>query len=335
MKQRGFRYCSTCSTKLQKRGLTAAGTQRWYCSHCVNSATKPRPDLSRAFTLERFVHQLLGKVSQSELTLPSRTWREDTAWCWDMSPPMPQTGEIHPVLLMDGTRVGQQVCLIVRSPLYVVGWCFAPWESSTTWDKLLSTIPAPTVIVCDGQKGILLSVARNWPQTRIQRCLFHIWQNIRTKLTLNPQTEAGVDLLTHYRCIWEMTTSVLARQWEEVFYEMYRYHQEFLSERTYRRIPMPGKRNWWYTHRNTRAAYRQIDKLLRNKQLFTHLEDDLREIVGLPIPRTTNHMEGGTNSTLKGQLYIHRGMPSSHQQRLTEWYLYDKTEDKKPPRFCL
>ena len=68
---------------------------------------------------------------------------------------------------------------------------------------------------------MLLSITRYWPQTRIQRCLFHVWQNIRTKLTLNPQTEAGIDLLAHYYQIWQMTTHDLAIQWEEVFYEAY------------------------------------------------------------------------------------------------------------------
>ena len=335
MKQRGFRYCPTCSTKLQKRGLTAASTQRWLCVVCSKSGTKPRADLAEAFVLGRFVEWLLGKHSQSELSVPSRTWREDTTWCWGVVPPAPRTGEIYPVLLMDGTRIGRQVCLIVRSPLYVVHWGFAPWESSTSWDRQLSTIPPPTVIVCDGQKGMLLSIARCWPQTRIQRCLFHVWQNMRGKLTLNPQTEAGIDLLAHYYQIWQMTTAKLGSRWETVFYEIYHYHEVFLAERTYRHTPVSGKRNWWYTHRNTRAAFRQIDTLLKTKQLFTHLEEDLLETTGEPIPRTTNHMEGGTNSTLKGQLYIHRGMPSLHQQRLTEWYLYAKTEDPKPPRFCL
>lgn len=335
MKQHGFRYCSVCSTKLQKRGLTAAGMQRWYCRVCLLSATKPRKDLAHGYVLERFVKYLLGKDSQSELLTPDRTWRQDTNWCWDVIPPVPMTGEIHTVLLMDGTRIGNKVCLIVRSPDYVISWSFAPWEASWSWDKLLLTIPSPAVIVCDGQKGMLLSIARCWPNTRIQRCLFHVWQNLRTKLTLNPQTEAGIDLLAHYRQIWDMTTEVDGKAWEKVFHEIYEHHKDFLGERTYSKTELPGKRSWWYTHRNTRAAFRQIDKLLQNKQLFTHLDPELQKIVVQAIPRTTNHMEGGTNSTLKGLLYNHRGMPSHHQQRLADWYLYNKTEDKKPPRSCL
>lgn len=339
MKQRGFRYCSTCNTKLQKRGLTAAGIQRWFCKLCSVSATKPRDDISRGFVLDRFVAYLLGKQSWTEKAearnVSARSLRDESSWCWDITPPQPITGEIHPVLLMDGTRIGKQVCLIVRSPQYVTAWSFAPWEASWSWDKLLLTIPPPAVIVCDGQKGMLLSIARCWPMTRIQRCLFHVWQNLRKNLTLNPQTEAGIDLLAHYRQIWSMNTEVDGKAWEAVFYEMHEYHKDFLSERTYSHTKLLGKRSWWYTHRNTRAAFRQIDKLLKDNQLFTHLDPELQKTVVQPIPRTTNHMEGGTNSTLKGLLYSHRGMPSTHQQKLTEWYLYDKTEGQKPPRFCL
>lgn len=320
---------------MQKRGRTEQHKQRWLCVSCTTSYALGHETQRLGRQLDRFVSYLLSNNSQKELPLPTRTWRQDTQWCWEIVPPQPVTGEIYPVLLMDGTRVGKQVCLIMRTPQYVASWSFAPWEASWSWDILLSTIPAPTVIVCDGQKGMLLSLARHWPGTRIQRCLFHIWQNLRAKLTLNPQTEAGIDLLAHYRQIWDMTTEADGRAWEEVFYEMYALHKNFLDEKTYTHLKTSGRRGWWYTHRNTRSAYRQIEKLLRSKHLFTHLDTELQKITQQPIPRTTNHMEGGNNSTLKGLLYNHRGMPAYHQQRLAEWYLYDKTEGKKPPRFCL
>lgn len=261
--------------------------------------------------------------------------RDGYYWCWSVTVPMVATGEVHPVLLMDGTGVGGRVCLIVRSPEYVVSWSFAPWEASWSWDRLLLTIPPPAVIVCDGQKGMLLSIARCWPATRIQRCLFHVWQNLRKKLTLNPESEAGRDLLDHYRCIWDVATLSQAELWTQTFYEIHEYYSEFLSERSYSQVKLQGRRSWWYTHRNVRGAYRQISKLLKDEQLFTHLDEMLLQVKKVKIPRTTNHMEGGTNSTLKGQLYLHRGMPAKHQQKLTEWYLYSKAEGSKPPRKCL
>lgn len=128
----------------------------------------------------------MGKQSQTELPhrLTDRTWRKQTSWCWDVVPKPERTGEIYPIILLDGIGIGSLVCLIARTPTAVIGWHWAGWESSNTWGKLLEQLPAPAVVVCDGQKGILLAIARVWPQARVQRCIFHVWQNIRVKLTL-------------------------------------------------------------------------------------------------------------------------------------------------------
>ena len=332
MKQRGFRYCPACNTKLQKRGLTAAGTQRWLCPKCRQSATKQRPDLAKAQTLQRFVAWLLGKQSQAELGIPERTWRRHVGWCWDVVPKPTLTGEVHPIILIDATRVGNLVCHVARTPQYVTNWHWAGWESSNTWAMTLEPLPAPLVVVCDGQKGILLAVARCWPDTRIQRCLFHVWQNMRTKLTLHPQTEAGQELLALYRQIWDVKTMQQAERWERQFWYLYATYETFLRQRTYYESPQTGKRRWWYTHRGVRSAYRQIDQLLRDRQLFTFLDAELLKLTGQPIPRTTNHVEGGINSQLKEKLKLHRGLTQTHQQRLVDWYLYSRTEHGKPPR---
>ena len=108
-----------------------------------------------------------------------------------MVPKPEHTGEVYHIILLDGIGISSLVCLIARTPQAVTDWHWAGWESSNTWEKLLERQPAPVVVVCDGQKGILLAIARCWPKARIQRCIFHIWQNIRVKLTLHPQTEAG------------------------------------------------------------------------------------------------------------------------------------------------
>lgn len=332
MKQRGFRYCLTCSNKLQKRGLTAAGMQRWYCKHCTSSATKPRLDLSRAFTLERFITWLLGKQSQAELKLPDgvtdRSWRDQTAWCWSVAPYPEPTGEMYPVILLDDIGVGSLVCLIARTPDFVIGWCWVGWESSTTWAKLLTQFPPPTVVVCDGLRGILLAIARCWPQARIQRCIFHVWQNIRVKLTLHPQTDAGKELLQLTRDLWQVKTPRQSRGWQQQLESGHERNGGFIRERTNRSTGEPDKRRWWYTHGRLRSAYYQLAKLLRDDQLFTHLEP----LTDVPIPRTTNYVEGGINSQLRNKLKLHRGMNEEHQRRLVEWYLYSRTESPKPTR---
>jgi hypothetical protein len=275
----------------------------------------------------------MGKQSQVELKPPDgvtdRAWRAQTVWCWSVVPRPELTGELYPVILLDGIGVGSLVCLIARTPDYVIGWTWVGWESSTTWAKLLEQFPTPTVAVCDGQKGILLAIARCWPQARIQRCTFHVWQNIRVKLTLHPQTKAGCELLQLTRDLWQAKTLPQAEHWEQRLRVWYAQYGDFIRERTYKSETEPGRRRWWYTHRNLRSAYKQLNKLLRDKQLFTHLETNLTTTT---IPRTTNYVEGGINSQLRTKLKLHRGMSQEHQRRLVDWYLYSRTEGAKPPR---
>jgi hypothetical protein len=282
--------------------------------------------------LERFVSWLLGKQSQVELKPPDgvtdRAWRTQTAWCWSVAPYPEQTGEIYPVILLDGIGVGSLVCLVARTPEFVIGWCWVGWESSHTWAKLLQQFPSPTVAACDGQKGILLAIARCWPQTRVQRCIFHVWLNIRVKLTLHPLTEAGQELLQMTRNLWQVKTLEQAVSWQQQLETWHERHGAFIREHTARSEYEPGRRWWWYTHGRLRSAYYQLNKLLQDNQLFTHLEP----LTDTPIPRTTNYVEGGINSQLRTKLKLHRGMNEEHQRRLVEWYLYSRTEAPKPTR---
>jgi len=320
MKQRGFRYCNTCQNKLQKWGKTAAGTQRWRCTNCINTEIRQRPDLSRALLLERFVAWLLGKQSQTELraSVTDRTWRSQISWCWDIVPKSYLTGEIYSIILIDGIRVGSLVCLVARTPEAVIAWQWVGWESSNTWTILLEQLPPPTVVVCDGQKGVLLAIGRCWPKARIQRCIFHVWQNVRVKLTLHPQTVAGQELLQLTRDLWKVTTIEHSLAWQQRLQVWKKQYGDFIRERTYFANPTSGRRRWWYTHRGLRSAYRQLDKLLQENQLFTYLDTTLTEEL---IPRTTNYVEGGINSQLRTKLKLHRGMNEEHQRRLVEWYL--------------
>jgi hypothetical protein len=334
MEKRKYNYhCPTCNIKLQKWSKTAAGTQRWRCPTCTKTQTRKRPDLSRVFTLDRFVTWLMGKQSQVELKGSDRTWRAQTSWCWNIIPKPELTGEVYEIIIIDGIRISGLVCLIARTPSAVINWRWVAYESSYTWEELLIKIPGPTVILCDGQKGILLAIARCWPETRIQRCIFHVWQNIRTKLTLHPQTEAGVELLQLAKDLLRgIKTKELADKWIEQLKSWEQTYSDLIKERTYTINPAPSQRKWWYTHRGLRSAYRQLDKLLKDKQLFTYLEANLTEEL---IPRTTNYVEGGINSQIRTKLKHYRGLNQTHQQRLVEWYLYTRTNDQKPTRNCL
>ncbi len=173
----------------------------------------------------------------------------------------------------------------------------------------------------------------SWPlpgvglRRKIQRCTFHIWLNVRGKLTLSPKTEAGQDLLRLTRALWQVHTEADAATWEQQFQAWENQYNDFVKQRTYVRDPKPNQRRWWYTHGRLRSAYRQLKKLQEDQQLFTYVYNSTPR-----LPRTTNHMEGGINSQLRTKLKLHRGMSDEHQRRLVEWYLYSRTEGQKPTR---
>lgn len=258
------------------------------------------------------------------------------AWCWDSPSLAPSvlTGQIHHAVIIDGIRIGSGVCLIARTTKFVIGWEWVPYESHAYWSQLLSTLPPPANAVCDGQKGMLKALASLWPNTTIQRCIFHAWSNVRTKLTLRPETVAGQQLLGLASVLLrQVYTRRQARRWKRRLKHWYRKHKVYVNQRTINPDPKPGQRKWHYTHYRVRSAYRQLHAL----------QDDLLRACYHPspeLPRTTNHLEGGVNSPLRTNLKQHRGMSWKHQMKLTEQYLYSRTEAasltkipySKPPR---
>jgi len=284
--------------------------------------------LSRSFTFESFHSWLLGKASQSELALPARTFRDQTKWCWLVPTPGVLTGEIHHAIIIDGIRVGDQVCLIARTTKYVIAWAWVERENSTNWALLLRSLPSPAYVVCDGQKGMLKALAICWPATVVQRCRFHVWLNTKSKLTLRPTSLAGQELLSLSRRLLHVRTRRQARRWKRLLKHWHRKHAEYVTERTVKENPEPSERSWRYTHARLRSAYYQLNK---------QAEDLLRSSYNPnpKLPHTTNHLEGGINSPIRTKLKLHRGMKNEHQMVLVNWYLYSRTEMPKPPRYCL
>ena len=76
-----------------------------------------------------------------------------------------------------------------------LSWLFAERETLANWMAFLKTLPAPDAAVIDGQKGLLAAIQCLWPLTKVQRCLVHIERLARTKLTRQPKTSAGKELL--------------------------------------------------------------------------------------------------------------------------------------------
>jgi Transposase, Mutator family. len=203
-----------------------------------------------------------------------------------------------------------------------LSWMFAERETLASWLAFLKKLPTPDAVVIDGQKGLLAAILRLWPQAKVQRCLVHIERLARIKLTRQPKTTTGRELLKLAQGIFAVRTRRQRRRWLRAYRRWERRHASFLKERSYGEPRAGKKRTWWYTHRNIRAARSLIRNALPH--LFT--------FVRYPhVPRTTNHVEGGVNSRLKELVHRHRGLPQDRKQVLVAEHLARK-RGQKPPR---
>lgn len=311
-----------------KNGKTVAGTQRWRCVHCGASSVRKRPDVTRRAELHMFVSWLVGKHSQSELTgtKTGRSLRRNTSWCWNVQPALPAVTTFHHQVLVDGIWVGSWCLLIaVTEDLHVLAWQWCARESVAAWTALFEQIPAPAVVVSDGGLGIASAVRACWPETHMQRCLFHVQMNVRVHLTLNPRTDAGKSLLELSRSLSRVYDVEAAIKWQLQLDQWWQTFGHLTTERTFHDY------RWWFTHDRLRKAWQLLAKLTRNGTLFTYLE--------YGNSRTTSPLEGGINNGIRHVLRSHRGMSEAHMKRAAEWFLFlrdNRIEDAysfiKPPK---
>ena len=189
--------CGVCGQKLVKNGKTSSRRTRWRCLACGASAVKSRPDISARAQADLFIKWLLEGYSVNQLGIGKPSFATKTAWCWQVEVPKPSvTGEVYDQVLLDGIYLAYGWCLITATNgEKIIDWQWCQRENSAAYQALMNRLPAPTVVVTDGGTGIVKALRLTWPQSRIQRCLFHIRANTITDLTRNPQSEAGKALL--------------------------------------------------------------------------------------------------------------------------------------------
>ncbi|WP_437585006.1 IS1249 family transposase [Paramicrobacterium sp. CJ85] len=296
-----------------KNGKTAAGTQRWRCRSCGSSQSRKRPDVTRREQLRRFVSWLIGKQSQAEIdhTGTGRSFRRLTAWCWDVQPQLPPTETVYHAVMVDGLWVGTWCLLIALSDTgSVLAWQWCGGESTAAWTALLEQIPAPAVLVSDGGSGLPSALRRTWPETKHQRCLFHLQMNTTRHLTRKPRTTAGRALR---RLVMALSTIDQNDETEAINWQLQLDHwwQNFGHLTEERTLFRDGK--WGYKHAPLRKAWHLIRNVLRKGTLFTYIQ--------YGNPRTTSALEGGINSQIRAVLRTHRGMTQAHMKRAAEWFL--------------
>lgn len=307
--------CPICGSVCTKHGKTNAGTQRWFCKGC-NLAFSPKIN-NEAKQLKVFLKWLFSRQTQSDLPGEGRTFRRKTSKFWDIWTLPPVIGSPRDVLYLDGIYLARKACvLICRDEKHVLGWYLCRYEHAGAWSTLMSRIAEPKVVVSDGGTGFAKALRKTWPHARHQRCLFHVFSQVKRYTTSRPKTAAGVELYGLAKELLHLETKVEADEWTERFIHWMSRYNRFLSQLSYDEFG-----NSRPTHERLIKAQRSLVKLLKEGTMFTYLDGSLQAEIG-KVPSTNNRIEGGTNAGLREMLRNHRGLSVERRIKAVFWWCY-------------
>ena len=307
--------CPVCGKSCIKYGKNKSGSQRWFCKNCSMIVT-PKIDNS-AKQLEIFLTWLFGKESQKNMVGEGRTFRRKTSRFWDIWPMPPVVETAHDVLFVDGIYLGKKACvLICCDEKYVLGWYLCRYEHAGAYISLLSRIAQPKVVVSDGGSGFAKALKKVWPDTELQRCVFHVFCQVKRYTTSKPNTAAGIELYGIAKDLLHVQTQEEASRWVDTFIQWMSKYNRFLSQMTY-----DENGNARPTHERLIKAQRSLLKLIKEETMFTYLDEELKCEID-KIPSTNNQIEGGINSRLRAMLREHRGLNVERRIKAVFWWCY-------------
>ena len=173
---------------------------------------------------------------------------------------------------------------------------------------------------CDGEIGCFYSSAN----TRVQRCTFHAFSQVKRYTTTRPKLQAGRELYLIARDLMGIETLHQAELWVERYLDWCGFWADFLEDRTV----VDGRRV--YTHERLRRARSSLSSLVSAGTLFTYLDPALAKAG--PLPSTNNMIEGGVNSQLRAVLRNHRGLTSVKRVKAVFWWCHAHSGDARAAR---
>lgn len=313
--------CFQCQQIMTRHGRTSSGRQRWRCRACQVTQVV---HLDRsAKHLHEFLAWLLSGKRQVDMPGGGRSFRRRCAPLWSIWPFSPVIDEVHSVVFVDGIYLGRKaVVLIAQSQTHVLGWYVARSENTRAWVALISRIAPPDMVVCDGASGFERARKVFWPDTRVQRCTFHVFGLIKKATTTRPKLSASRQLYDLGVRLLRVHTPEDAIDWLGRWNQWCDQWRDFLAERT-----EASNGSWVYTHERLLRARNAINKLINSMVLFTYLDPTWEA----PMPATNNRIEEATNAPLRQLLRDHRGMSLSRRIKAVFWWCYIHTENPLPP----
>lgn len=312
--------CPICGCLMKRNGKTSSGAQRWRCKTC-GSSTSHHID-KKAKDLMTFVNWLLSKNAQTSMPGNGRTFRRKTSEFWKIWPMPEIVDEVHKVVFVDGIWIEKNtVILIACSNNCVLSWHLARSENTHAWRSLLSRIAPPKMVVTDGGSGFAKAVSIEWPETKVQRCLFHAFCQVKRCTTVHPKLQAGYEMYVLAKDLLHISNLRKADAWIQRFFEWCDVWDHFLDEKNY----VDGRKQ--YVHERLRKARRSLAQLIRKETLFTYLDPMLA--AGENLPATNNVIEGGVNAQIRSLLRNHRGMSTLRRVKAAFWWCYMHVEVPK------
>lgn len=306
--------CPVCGMKCVKSGKTKAGSQRWLCRNCKSSLTHKIDNDSKELNI--FLNWLFGKEVQSSMPGEGRSFRRKTARFWDIWPMPPKIEEARDVLFLDGIYLARKACvLICCDEKHVLGWYLCRYEHAAAWIALMKRIAEPRMVVSDGGTGFAKALKKIWPHAEHQRCLFHVFCQVKRYTTSKPNTMAGIELYSLSKDLLKLKGRNEADEWVTRFLKWVTKYQQFLSEMT-----VDSNGNKRPTHERLLKAERSLLKLIKENTLFTYLDEELNE--DFDAPSMNNRIEGGINSRLREMLRNHRGLSIERRIKAVYWWCY-------------
>ena len=193
---------------------------------------------------------------------------------------------------------------------------YADMSHSEAWKALMSRIAEPAVVVSDGGTGFAKALKKAWPHTRHQRCLFHVFCQVKRYTTSRPKTAAGAELYMLAKDLLHLESKKDTGRWAQRFVDWVIRYKDFLGQ-----MSRDEYGNLRPTHERLIKAEHSLMKLLKEGTMFTYIDEDLRAQIE-KIPSTTNQIEGGINSRLRAMLRDHRGLSVERRIKAVFWWCY-------------
>ena len=270
---------------------------------------------TEARELRRFLEWLLSKERQVDMAGEGRTFRRGSERFWRLWPLPRGVDEVCRAIYVDGIHIARDAVVpIAASDDCVLGWRLARSENSEARGRLVSRIAPPVMAVPDGGSGFAKAAGRVWPKTRVQRCTFHAYMQVRTYTTSNPRLQAGIEPYGLAQELLGAETPHQAEWWVERYVQRASFWADFLEEKS----RIDG--HLVHAHERLRKARASLATLVDKGALFTYLDPE--PTAEGPLPATNNRIEGGINAPLRDMLRNHRGLSTLRRVKAVFWWCF-------------